>query len=235
VPDWPVALEIQDPLGTPIVTRTLQTDINGTYTFTFTSAPTAMLGTYTAYAGASYKGDTATANATFQLTLMRDVAVISLIPSKTVVSQGYPLIINVTIANQGEVAETFNVTLYADTTAIETRKVTLPGGTATTITMTWGTTGFVKGNYTLSAVADTVPYEADQTDNTLVNGSALVTLPGDVDGDRDVDIFDIVSMAGKYGTIIPPTWPLQPQDIDGDLDVDIFDVVLAAIHYGTDW
>jgi hypothetical protein len=27
----------------------------------------------------------------------------------------------------------------------------------------------------------------------------MVTLPGDVDGDKDVDIFDIVNIAGVYG------------------------------------
>jgi hypothetical protein len=70
VPDWPVALEIQDPVGTPVVTRTLQTNTSGTYTLTFKlQAP----GTYTAYVSSSYKGETATNNATFELIKVGDL------------------------------------------------------------------------------------------------------------------------------------------------------------------
>ena len=73
VQDWPVALEIQDPNNTPIVTRTLQTDTNGTYTLTFKLPPNAKLGTYTAYASSSYKGETATNNTKFQATPVKNV------------------------------------------------------------------------------------------------------------------------------------------------------------------
>ncbi|RLF99106.1 MAG: hypothetical protein DRN49_04860, partial [Thaumarchaeota archaeon] len=73
VQDWTVALEIQDPNNTPIVTRTLQTDTNGTYTLTFKLPPNAKLGTYTAYASSSYKGETATNNTKFQATPVKNV------------------------------------------------------------------------------------------------------------------------------------------------------------------
>ncbi|MDH5634852.1 MAG: hypothetical protein OEY30_03390, partial [Candidatus Bathyarchaeota archaeon] len=63
----------------------------------------------------------------------------------------------------------------------------------------------------------------------------FITIAGDVDGDRDVDIFDIVNMAMLYGQTLPPIWPLQPPDIDGDGDVDIFDIVIAASNYGKHW
>lgn len=61
-------------------------------------------------------------------------------------------------------------------------------------------------------------------------------LTGDLDGDRDVDIFDIVLLAGAYGSY--PSHPnYRPEyDIDpppfGDGDIDIFDIVSAVGDYG---
>ena len=41
---------------------------------------------------------------------VHDVAVTNVAPSKTVVGQGFSATINVTVANQGDYTETFNVT-----------------------------------------------------------------------------------------------------------------------------
>ena len=63
VPSWPVAIEVQDPLGTPVVTRTAQTNTSGTHVLTFKLSTNARLGTYTVYVSSGYKGETA-ANST---------------------------------------------------------------------------------------------------------------------------------------------------------------------------
>lgn len=60
-------------------------------------------------------------------------------------------------------------------------------------------------------------------------------LAGDVDGDRDVDIFDIVRMATIYGVKYPNSRYDRPCDMDLDGDIDIFDVVAAATNYGKSW
>jgi parallel beta-helix repeat protein len=65
VPSWPVAIEIQDPLGTPVVTRTAQTNTSGTYILTFKLPTNARLGTYAVYVSAGYKGETAANSTTF--------------------------------------------------------------------------------------------------------------------------------------------------------------------------
>jgi nitrous oxidase accessory protein NosD len=105
-----------------------------------------------------------------------DIAVTNVTSFKTVVGQGYSVSINVTVTNQGNYSETFNVTAYANTTVIDTRTdITLTSGNPTTITFTWDTTGFAKGNYTISAYAWPVPGETDTTDNTYVDGTIQIT------------------------------------------------------------
>lgn len=168
----------------------------------------------------------------------RDISVTHVSPSKTVAGQSYPVFINVTVQNRGDITETFNITAYANETIIATlTDITLTSGSSTTLTFNWSTTSFAKGNYTIKAQATPVSYEADTTDNTLINGWVFVTLPGDVDRDKDVDIFDIVSMASVYDEVFPPVWPIPPPDIDGDGDgdVDIYDIVIAAENYGKSW
>jgi len=61
----------------------------------------------------------------------------------------------------------------------------LPNGVSTTLTFIWNTTDVPYGNYTISAVADTLPDETDTTDNTYTDGWVLVTIPGDICGDPD--------------------------------------------------
>jgi parallel beta-helix repeat protein len=58
---------------------------------------------------------------------------------------------------------------------------------------------------------------------------------GDVDGDRDVDVFDIVRIAGTYGSEYPDTKYNRLCDVDLDGDIDLFDVVKAAVNYGKHW
>lgn len=65
----------------------------------------------------------------------------------------------------------------------------------------------------------------------------LVTFPmgGDVNYDGDVDIFDIVTIAGAYGTTEGQLKYNAHCDIDDDGDIDIFDMVRAAGNYGESW
>ena len=111
-----------------------------------------------------------------------DVAVIDVIPSKTVIGQGYSTSISVTATNQGGLTETFSVTVYANTTEIETREITLSSGHSTTITFIWNTSGFAKGYHTISAYAWPVPGETDTADNNCPGGWILVAMVGDLGG-----------------------------------------------------
>lgn len=81
---------------------------------------------------------------------------------------GEPLFINVTVSNQGDVTETFDVSLsyFANTDPmIGTSTVTLAAMTSTTLTFTFVPTLSVK--HTVYAEAATVPSEIDIADNML--------------------------------------------------------------------
>lgn len=169
---------------------------------------------------------------------VHDIVVINVTCSKTVVGQDYSVSINVTVANQGDFSETFDVNVYYDSTLIDTQEsVFLDVGANTTLEFTWDTTGVAKGNYAISAYATPVPGETITDDNTHIDGTLLVTIPGDVNGDRIVNIFD----AGTISAHWYPGPPIGPLDYDANADinsdgaVDIIDVGIVNAHWGQSW
>ena len=167
-----------------------------------------------------------------------DVAVTNITTSKTgclpmeTVGNGTTANVTVTFENQGGFTETFNATAKANGIVIGAQLIVLNAGQNITITFVWDTTGFAHGDYLISAEAEIVPGETDTADNTMNYGIMRVTWAGDVDGDSDVDIFDIVRMATIYGVEKPDPAYDPNCDLDNDGDIDIFDIVRAAGNYG---
>jgi parallel beta-helix repeat protein len=173
----------------------------------------------------------------FSVMLSPNTAANNITFSRTVVSQGYSTTINVTIENQGGFAETFDFSLYANETIIESENVTLPAGNSTTITFTWNTTGFAYGNYTLSAYAWPVPDETNTADNNFTGGWVIVSLVGDITGpdgwpDGKCDMRDIGYVARRF--MCKPGDPLwDPNaDIDDNAKIDMKDIGTTARHFG---
>lgn len=163
---------------------------------------------------------------------IHDVAIKNIKPTRTILGNSTSTSINVTVQNQGDTLETFNLTVYANTTLIEIKEITLPSGNSTTITFTWNTTDFAKGNYTISAEADTVPSETDTEDNTLIYGTVIVTILGDLNGDGEVKIKDIAMAAKAFGSK-PGDDNWEPNaDINEDGEIKIFDVATVAKEFG---
>ncbi len=212
---------------------------NETLTFTWNTTDVT-LGNYTISAQASpVLGETDLADNIFIDGVVRvvspihDVGVIDVTPSKTVIGQGYCTAINVTVENQGIVPETFNVTTYYNSNVINyTTVLNLPPSEETTLTFTWNTTGVAKGNYTIKAHITPLPGETDTTDNTLTDGWVIVTIPGDVDGDFDVDLYDVVKICTVYGSEKGDPRYVPNRDINCDGKINIYDLVIACIHYG---
>jgi hypothetical protein len=165
-----------------------------------------------------------------------DVAVTDVSILKGVVGQSFPAEVSVAVENKGHYPETFNVTTYANGTAINTTQIVIQSNSSTTFTICWNTTSQNKGTYTITSFAEPVEGEANTTDNNLAASSGLfITINGDVDGDRDVDIYDIVAIAAAYGSSEGSNKYDPPCDIDGNGKIDIYDVVIAAGNYEEDW
>lgn len=186
-----------------------------------------------------------------------DIAVVNVTPSKTIVGQGYCLSINVTVQNQGEFTETFNVTVYANITStngdvgpghivytisnltihskmtiVRTQTISLEAGASTTLEFVWNTTDMKKDHHTIIVSLEIVPEEIDIADNTFIDGDICVTQPGDVNGNMLIDIYDVATICGAYGARKGDSQYDPNLDINCNGKIDIYDVVIACANYG---
>jgi parallel beta-helix repeat protein len=159
-----------------------------------------------------------------------DVATTNLTASKLFVGQGYGLRLNGTVANLGSKVEGFNVSVLANSTLIDSPYVVLTMQNSTTMSLSWNTTGFSYGNYTLSAYAWPVPGETNLLNNNLTGSTVLVTIPGDAaDPFLWVTSKDLTYLLGAYGT--RPYNPNADITDDGDL-IGSKDLTILLKYFG---
>lgn len=108
---------------------------------------------------------------------IHNVAIVNVVPEETTIEQNQTIPINVTVMNEGNYTETFNLTLYYDSTEIGFQTLTLNGSKSRVLTFEWNTTGVPYGNYTLSAHTSTVPGEADTQDNIYAVEYPVTVIP----------------------------------------------------------
>jgi len=147
---------------------------------------------------------------------------------------GAPIHNSQTMSSDDESTLTFNVTAFANTTAIDSQNVTLTGGNSTTVVLYWNSTGFAYGNYsvTTSIFAYPVSNETIPENSTDVYAWVTLTIPGDINGDLKVNLVDLVLLANAYGSK-PGDAKWNPNaDINFNYAVDLQDLVLMALHYG---
>jgi len=144
-----------------------------------------------------------------------------------------PLQVNVTVANQGNVDETVTVELsFLAGPVLSAQTSLLPTASSRVLTFGVSPEFLALGTYTLVARAIPVPGETDTSDNTFVDGTVEVRIPGDVDDDLDVDIIDAATMAYAFGRICGDVRYLGASDFDNDCDVDIIDAAILAANFG---
>lgn len=101
------------------------------------------------------------------LPMNHDIAVTLITPYPTTVALGEQISINVTVRNQGDFDETFNVTVSYDGNVIETQSnISLGVGAQKIVTFTWDTTDVAADMYTIEAEVAPVAGETDTADNT---------------------------------------------------------------------
>jgi hypothetical protein len=175
---------------------------------------------------------------------VHDIAVSDVTVFKTVVGQNYTMRINVTVQNLGTQDEIFNLTAYANETSFSNlADVSLPSGNSSVILFVWNatgssTSGFVYGNYTISAYADPLLGETNTENNNFTCTTLVhVGTPGDCSGttpgvyNRLTDIKDIAYMIahfnGKPGKI---TWDPNA-DTNDDNVINIRDIAIAVVNF----
>jgi hypothetical protein len=184
---------------------------------------------------------------------IHDVAVtdIRLMYNTTVVFPTWngPLEINVTVKNNGECKETFNVTAYYNETQwnpIETQTVTkLAEGAEKNVNFTWdcrNLPGYPDDPdlawpypvYEIKANASVVLGETNTTDNELVDGTVKVQWPGDCNGDGHVNETDVDIFLSAWCKQYPDSEYNCTADFNGDGSVDLTDemILLNNMHKG---
>ncbi|RLI20700.1 hypothetical protein DRO54_05650, partial [Candidatus Bathyarchaeota archaeon] len=163
----------------------------------------------------------------------RDIAITSIVLPKTVISNQSTVKINVTLSNQGEFPECFNLKLYANTTVIYAASIMgIPSGTNVTITAEWNTYGFTKGEYTIQAYVAIVPGETETTDNAFIGGSMYITIQGDINADYVVNFKDAILLGAAFGSRPgDPNWNPNA-DINGDNIINFKDAILLGANFG---
>jgi hypothetical protein len=166
-----------------------------------------------------------------------DIALANL-ASRTVFGQGFTYSLNMTSTNQGSYTDSFNINLSINSTEIARQgNITLLSGAFTISTLVWNTTGFARGNYTLTVYAEPVTGELDLANNNITV-SIRVGIPGDISGvrvgspDGTVNMRDIAYLVLLFNTKPnSPNWNPNA-DINDDGTVNMRDIAIAVMNFG---
>jgi hypothetical protein len=142
------------------------------------------------------------------------------------VGQGLNVSIDASIVNFGSTPQTIMVTAYANLTAVGSNVVNVPSNTSISTRVTdWNTTGWACGDYYIT-VGTNASIQSFSSRNLL-----RVTVPGDINGNFTVDIFDAILLAGAYNAVPgSPKWNPNA-DLKADDVIDIYDAIILANHY----
>lgn len=164
--------------------------------------------------------------------IKRDIAVETIAVDPTEVYEGGKVNISVSIRNNGDINETFEIELYCNESLIQMIPVMdLAPNQTVTEEIEWETNGFPPGYYVLRAVATELPAEINVTNNYGEVPFRILIL-GDVNSDGSVDIYDALIAAAAFGSY-PGHEKWNPKcDLNNDSVVDIFDIIILASNFG---
>jgi hypothetical protein len=169
---------------------------------------------------------------------VHDVAATNVTSAKTIIGKGYGGNLTETAQNKGNFDENFNVTTYANSTAIAVMNFNLSSGNSDSKICVWNTTGYGYGNYTLTGSADVVPGETNVGDNNYTCGIPVhVGVPGDVSSttpgvyDKVVNMKDIAYLVTLFNTKPgSPNWNPNA-DVNNDGVCNMKDIAIAVLNF----
>jgi hypothetical protein len=119
--------------------------------------------------------NTCTGFVEIRIAVKHDIAVTNVTASPSVGYVGDNVSIRVTTVDLGDTSETFNITVYYNSTEIATSTVTsIEPGQQIILNFTWNTSDLAEGSYIIGASAEPVPGEANIENNVFTDG--IVTL-----------------------------------------------------------
>jgi hypothetical protein len=169
-------VHLADPAGTvgPVSSTVTNLAAGGSSGVLFSWTPTGA-GSHTLTATIdTVTGETDTADNTLALAVdvvdapIHDISVVSIAPTTIPGLEGISQNVTVNVKNEGNVSETFSVSLADPSGAVglvsASSSLTLAGGATGNVIFSWTSTG--TGSHTLTATADTVAGETDTADNS---------------------------------------------------------------------
>jgi hypothetical protein len=122
-----------------------------------------------------------------------DVAVVDVIPFNATVYVGEIALVEVTVANNGDFSESFNVALFYNSSAMGILPIeNLGSGANRTTVFYWNTQGVGEGRYVLTANASQVLGETNVENNAHVDGSVEVKARLPPVPVHDIEVLNVV-------------------------------------------
>jgi len=166
--------------------------------------------------------------------VQRDIAVLNVTTNTPHEYAGRIVNITVTVRNNGEVSESFDLKAYRNSTLINTTHVIdLGAGEELTVIFHWNTSFLIAGkSWRISAEAVVVG-DVNLADNVFVDGLVYIKMIGDCNADGTVDIIDVVAAALAFGSVEGDSnWNPQADVVAPRGLVDVLDIVAIVLHFG---
>jgi len=152
--------------------------------------------------------------------------------------KGLKVTYTMTVTSFGPWTETFTLYLYTNLTvpAINSTVVSsLKPLESRTVTLSWNTTTYAYGQHKIRAETSTVTGDINPGNNVKTDGTTMLTIPGDANGDKAINVFDILAVKSRWGTTpASPNW-IPEYDVNDDSAINVFDILTIKSKWGQSW
>jgi len=165
-----------------------------------------------------------------------DLSISDLWVSSAVLSDNRQIMnISISVTNLSLEAETFNVTLRANSTTLSTfPNMSLAVGKSINVTYEWNVTDLEYGRYLINASITPAPNETRISDNARTV-LTVHTIPGDLNEDGTVNKDDAGIFVDQFDLAQNEPNLVSSADLNGDASVNILDAIILSNNFGRTW